>query len=59
MKLFIVTDQGEVIETIDALEQYDLSKPLARIDLCDMIQHALEIAETIKMQREENNKPHS
>lgn len=42
MKLILVNNEGEVKEITDELEAYDLSKSLARADLCNDIQEALE-----------------
>ncbi len=42
MKLAIITDSGTVFEVIDGLEEYDLSKPLARSHVADEIRDEIE-----------------
>lgn len=42
MRIHLVTDEGELIETID-LNEYDLSKPLVRTMLVEDIKREVEI----------------
>lgn len=48
MKLLLVDDDGTVLDSIDDLEQYDLSKPLAMADLLTDIKTALRRAKKLK-----------
>lgn len=41
MKILIVNDNGEVVEAIEDIEEYDLNKPLSRADLVNEIQQAI------------------
>mgnify|MGYP003328396096 FL=1 len=41
MRLVLINNEGEVREITDELEGYDLSKSIARADLCNDIEEAL------------------
>jgi len=38
VKLILVADDGTVLDAIEDVEEYDLSRPMARADLIDQIQ---------------------
>ena len=40
--LTIADESGYVLDTVDGLEEYDLSKPLARADIMETIRQAVE-----------------
>lgn len=42
MKLQILYENGEVETIVDDIEQYDLSKPIARSMICDDIKRELD-----------------
>lgn len=42
MRLVLVNNNGEVYEITDEIEAYDLDKPMARANICNEIQEALE-----------------
>lgn len=42
MKLVISTDQGEVIEVIEGIDQYDLTSGLARAEILNTIERAVD-----------------
>lgn len=42
MKIVIVNDEGEIVAEIENIEEYDLSKAVARADIIQQIEAALE-----------------
>ena len=42
MKLAIITDEGEVVIVMDDLQDYNLDKMMARVEVADQIQLALQ-----------------
>jgi hypothetical protein len=42
MRLALINNEGEVYEITDEIEAYDLDKPMARANICNEIQEALE-----------------
>lgn len=44
MKLMLVNDSGVVVGEIEDIEEYDLTKPMARSELCDEIKQLLDDA---------------
>lgn len=41
MKLALITDDGEVIEVVDGIEEYNLDKTIARASVVNEIQAAV------------------
>lgn len=42
MRLALINNEGEVYEITDEIEAYDLDKQMARANICNEIQEALE-----------------
>jgi hypothetical protein len=46
MKIYIVLNDGTLLDTIEDVEQYDLSKPMARAALVDEIRRGINIGKS-------------
>lgn len=57
MRLAVITNDGEVIEVMDDLEEYDLSKSFARADVADAIQRAMAQHEADKEEDAKQEQP--
>lgn len=47
MRLLIASNDGDVIDSIPDIEEYDLSKPMAITDLIAQIESAIEVAQNM------------